>query len=85
MKAPSQPRAMNTCAAIVGSYGIFADYYRAFGWDATDGFRDLNGLIPADSGWRLREATSINEHGEIVGWGAFHGEEDAGFVLTPLP
>lgn len=84
-KAPSHPRNMNVCGAIVGSFGIFADYYRAFAWDAAGGFRDLNSLVPADSGWKLQEATSINEGGEIVGWGTFNRDEDQGFLLTPLP
>lgn len=84
-KAPSHPRAMNRCGAIVGSFGIFADYYRAFAWDTSSGFHDLNSLIPSGSGWKLQEATSINDHGEIVGWGIFNGEDYAGFLLVPLP
>jgi len=83
-QAPSHPRAMNSCPAIVGSFGIFPDYYRAFAWDMNRGFQDLNSLIPADSGLKLEEATSINEHGDIVGWGELHGEESVGFLLTPL-
>lgn len=83
-KVPSHPKAMNVCGAIVGSFGIFADYYRAFAWDAAVGFRDLNSLVPADSGWKLQEATSINDRGEIVGWGTFKRDEDQGFLLTPL-
>ncbi len=83
-KGPSHPRAMNSCPVIVGSFGIFPDYYRAFAWDTNHGFQDLNSLIPADSGWKLQEATSINEHGDIVGWGELHREEKVGFLLTPL-
>jgi len=83
-KAPSHPKAMNSCGAIVGSYGIFADYYRAFAWDETGGFRDLNTLVPANSGWTLQEATGINDRGQIVGWGTFQKQEDAGFLLTPV-
>ena len=83
-KAPSHPRDMNICGAIVGSFGIFADYYRAFAWDAAAGFRDLNSLVPADTGWKLQEATSINDRGEIVGWGTFNRNEDQGFLLTPV-
>ncbi len=80
---PSHPRAMNVCPAMVGSFGIFADYYRAFAWEPHDGFRDLNNLIPPDTGWKLQEATAINERGEIVGWGILKGQEDSGFLLTP--
>lgn len=45
---------------------------------------DLNALIPASSGWVLEEARGINEAGQIVGRGTYHGKEHA-FLLTPLP
>ena len=84
-KFPSQPRAMNNCDAIVGSYGPFADAERAFVWDSVRGFRDLNDLLPPGSGWKLEAATGINNRGEIVGWGDFKHEEDRGFLLVPEP
>jgi uncharacterized membrane protein len=80
---PSQPRAINDCDVIVGSFGPFADANRAFVWEKSQGFRDLNSLIPSDSGWKLEAATSINDHGKIVGWGDHKGEDDAGFLLVP--
>ena len=43
---------------------------------------DLNTLIPADSGWILREALAINNAGEIVGIGEFQGQIRA-FLLSP--
>ncbi len=82
-KFPSRPRAMNNCDAIVGSFGPFADIERAFVWDAARGFRDLNDLIPANSGWKLEAATGINNNGEIVGWGDYKHEDNAGFLLIP--
>ena len=48
---PSQPRAINNCDVIVGSFGPFADSERAFIWDIWDkscGFRDLNPRIVSD-------------------------------------
>jgi len=49
----------------------------------TDGvMRDLNGLIPAGSGWVLTEARDINDSGRIVGTGWRNGEQ-RGFLLTP--
>ena len=44
---------------------------------------DLQTLIPADSGWDLSGALSINNSGQIVGYGAFDGEQ-RGFLLTPV-
>jgi probable HAF family extracellular repeat protein len=82
-KFPSRPRAMNNCDAIVGSFGPFADVERAFVWDQSRGFRDLNDLIPAGSGWKLEAATGINDRGEIVGWGDYKHADNAGFLLVP--
>jgi probable HAF family extracellular repeat protein len=81
---PSQPRAINNCDVVAGSFGPFADAERAFVWERSNGFRDLNTLIPPDSGWKLEAATSVNDHGEIVGWGDRKGEDDSGFLLIPL-
>jgi hypothetical protein len=38
---------------------------------------DLNTLIPADSGWYLQAAYSINDAGEIVGYGTINGNTHA--------
>ncbi len=43
---------------------------------------DLNTLIPANSGWILNKATTINDVGQIVGGGTINGVEHA-FLLTP--
>lgn len=82
-QAPSQPLAINNCDVIVGSYGPFSDVARAFVWQKSSGFRDLNTLIAPNSGWKLESATSINDRGEIVGRGDYQGNEDAGFLLIP--
>ncbi|MGC2110195.1 MAG: hypothetical protein WA655_11810 [Candidatus Korobacteraceae bacterium] len=84
-KYPSRPRAINNANVIVGSAGPFADSDHAFIWDKEHGYRDLNDLIAPGSGWVLRAASAINEKGEIVGWGDLRGEENVGFLLTPLP
>jgi hypothetical protein len=78
---PSQPRAINNCDVIVGSFGPFADSKRAFIWDKSGGFRDLNTRIASDSGRTLESANSINDHGEIVGRGDYKGQDDTGFLL----
>ena len=43
---------------------------------------DLNSLIPADSGWVLREARAINNNGEIAGIGQHNGQTHS-FLLVP--
>lgn len=76
---------INNSGQIVGSSynGIYADWddLRAFLYE--DGkMTDLNSLIPSDSGWTLREATAINDKGQIVGTGKIGGQERA-FLLDP--
>lgn len=50
----------------------------------TDGWTniDLQTLIPADSSWDLSGALSINDAGQIVGYGIVDNEQRA-FLLTP--
>ena len=45
---------------------------------------DLNSAIPADSGWTLMFSESINDRGQIAGWGVNPSGEVHGFVLTPM-
>lgn len=80
---PSRARAFNGCEVVVGSFGPFSDAERAFIWDRSSGFQDLNSLITPGSGWKLEAATGINERGEIIGRGDLAGDDDTGFVLLP--
>ena len=64
------------------------EYYRdvvmqqhAFLWRAGTMY-DLNALLPKHSGWVLHDARSINNKGQIVGRGTFHGKIRS-FLLTP--
>jgi uncharacterized membrane protein len=82
-KWPSQPHGINSCDVVVGGFGSNADENHAFVWDTKHGFRDLNDLIPKNSGWRVETAVAINDRGEIVGKGDHEGEDDAGFLLIP--
>jgi probable HAF family extracellular repeat protein len=43
---------------------------------------DLNGMIPAGSGWVLLFADGINERGQIAGTGLLNGDVRS-FLLTP--
>ena len=45
-------------------------------------WRDLNSLIPPNSGWFLSVAAGINAGGQIVGTGWLDGKQRA-FILTP--
>lgn len=54
----------------------------AFVW--RDGImKDINDLLPANSGWELISALDINNNGQIVGFGKFNGRDKA-FLLTPV-
>lgn len=44
----------------------------------------LDDLIPADSGWVLRDMTDINNHGWIVGTGTNAAGEGRAILLTPV-
>jgi len=81
----STGRAINSAGLVVGSANVRSAstlmVYHAVLFRRT-GPVDLNRLIPARSGWVLSEATGVNDSGQIVGYGSFHGV-DHGFLLTP--
>jgi len=62
--------------------GIVRVMGRPFLWSEHEGMRDLNALIPANSGWVLNFAADINIWGQIVGSGTINGQPH-GFLLTP--
>jgi probable HAF family extracellular repeat protein len=89
--------AVNDSGVIVGSMddapvgpfgGLNGVTEHAFVWEDKDqngpddgDLRDLNDLIPPDSGWVLQRATGINNAGQITGMGTFDGVRKA-FRLT---
>jgi probable HAF family extracellular repeat protein len=79
----SEARAINDFGTVIG-WSYLSDNYttHAFAWTASGGLQDLNNLIPANSGWVLMYANSINASGEIVGSGTVNGLTHA-FLLTP--
>lgn len=82
---PSQPRAINDCDIVVGSFGPNSDASRAFVWDKKSGFRDLNKLLGGDAtGWKLAAGSDINNVGEIVGKGQHGNVGNVGFLLRPI-
>ncbi|HVI08161.1 MAG TPA: hypothetical protein VND65_07680 [Candidatus Binatia bacterium] len=70
--------AINDIGQVVGWSG-----FRAFVWSQSNGIRDLNSQIPANSGWTLTAAYGINLVGQITGEGEINGEQH-GFLLTPV-
>ncbi|MGD9632713.1 MAG: DUF3466 family protein [Pirellulales bacterium] len=79
----SEGYGINTAGNVVGYSqlpGNKADH--AFLWSSGTGMVDLNSLIDPESGWDLRLARSINDIGQITGWGTIGGQEHA-YLLTP--
>jgi probable HAF family extracellular repeat protein len=78
--------AINNRGDVVGAAYLDASgigNFRAMLYTDRLGIQNLNDLIDPSLGWVLREATGINERGQICGWGEMNGEEHA-FRLTPL-
>ncbi|NOT33899.1 MAG: hypothetical protein HOP12_06990 [Candidatus Eisenbacteria bacterium] len=78
--ASGRARAINQGGVVVGTLGA-SGAFRAIGGVV----RDLNSLIPSDSGWWLWEAHDINDAGQIVGRGDLVAGSHTyvrGFVLT---
>ncbi|SRR6266404_2784466 len=68
-------------AAYLDASGI--GNFRATLYTNRSGMLNLNKLIDQSAGWVLREATGINERGQVAGWGELNGQEHA-FRLTPV-
>ena len=80
---------INNLGEVVGDSGTPSGVGHAFIWDSLDGMRDLNYMIPTDSGWELRTAQDINDVGEIVGYGLIDTNGDGfkekrAYLLTPI-
>ncbi len=76
----SVAQGINNAGQVVGA-SSYADWH-AFVWSPSTGMRDLNQLIPANSGWLLQWASAINDLGQIAGYGTLNGQGEA-FLLTP--
>ena len=72
---------INAAGQVVGVADNSAGVDRAFLY-SNGAMQDLNTLLPAGSGWILREASAINNAGEIVGFGKHNGATRA-FLLKP--
>jgi len=63
----SQANAMNSAGQVVGTGLMLDGTSRAFVWDATNGLRDLNAVLPIGPTWTLTSAIGINASGQVVG------------------
>ena len=75
-------RSINDLGQVVGSSRI-DNVWHAFLYQ-NGSMDDLNDLIPEGSGWVLEHAQDINNNGQIVGIGFFNGNDNHGFLLTPI-
>jgi len=71
--------ALNSRDQVVGWSGSALGSRRAVLWQG-NALIDLNDLLPANSGWVLREAVGINDQGVIAGNGEIDGKSHA-FLL----
>jgi probable HAF family extracellular repeat protein len=73
---------INDSNQIVGSSSTATSASDAIIWSEKGGMKNLNNLIPPNSGWALALAIWINNSGQITGYGTINGANHA-FLLTP--
>ncbi len=71
---------MNNLGQVVGESTTSEGVSHAFLWQNGE-MRDLNELLPADSGWVLNSAQFINDAGRIVGDGTLNNGTSSFFVM----
>jgi len=77
----SRANSVNNKGEVVGIMGASKTTAHPFLW-SREHLIDLNDTIDPQSGWTLREASDINDAGQIVGWG-FRGHRHHAFRMTP--
>jgi uncharacterized membrane protein len=75
---------VNNHGDAVATFVISGKGDRAYLHSRQRGWRDLNDLIPPDTGWVLMNPYAINDKGQIVGYGLHNGVGRA-FRMTPNP
>jgi probable HAF family extracellular repeat protein len=75
---------INSFGVLVGSSEIQVGSLTEHAFIYDTQMRDLNNLIPSNSGWVLNAADAINDAGWITGYGTIGGNAHA-FLLTPVP
>ncbi len=75
---------INGSGTIVGRGWRSADGAGAFVWSPETGMQNLDSLVVNGGTFRVREATAINEAGQIAGWGYDSvTNQPYAYVLTP--
>jgi probable HAF family extracellular repeat protein len=72
------PYAVNDQGDVVGT-GFPDASTPLTGWLYSDasGFRKINDLLPAASGWNIQVVGAIDASGDVSGWGTFQGQDRA--------
>jgi probable HAF family extracellular repeat protein len=79
----SEANGINDPGKVVGSSDTSDGERHAFLKEGGQPMRDLNTLIPADSGWTISSATAINNDGQIAANGYKEGVGQHALLLTP--
>ena len=74
---------INDSSQVVGYSYTSAGAKHAFLKESGQPMIDLNSLIPADSGWTIRDARAINNDGQIAATGDKEGVGQHALLLTP--
>lgn len=77
------PDDINDHRQVVGNV-VIGGIPRAFLWQQSTGTVDLNTLLVNGAGWDLRQATGINNSGQIAGWGINPQGQQRPFLLMPI-
>ena len=82
----SQAYGINALGQVVGFISRYRNEegHRAFLY-RNGVMNDLNNFINPSSGWTLRDATAINDIGQITGYGINALGQEHAFLLTPIP
>jgi probable HAF family extracellular repeat protein len=86
----SAATAINNADQMIGQSTMSSDDHQGYNDQEypflySDGMmRDLNSLIPEDSGWVITNVSDINDYGHIVGKGIHEDGREHAILLTPF-